>query len=117
MALLDGKVALVSGAARGIGAAIATEITGSGANVVIGDVLDAQGEALASQIGPSATYVHLDVTDPGDWELAVDAAVGRYGKLDVLVNNAGIAQAHPIDTYPHEEPQRFIGVTLTGAVD
>jgi len=115
MAMLDGKVALVSGGARGIGAAIATEITGSGAYVVIGDVLDAQGEALASRIGPSATYVHLDVTDAGDWELAVDAAVERYGKLDVLVNNAGIAQAHPIDTYPHEEWERIIGVNLTGA--
>ena len=111
---LDGKVALVSGAARGIGAAIAEALALNGAKVVIGDVLDEEGQARAEQIGPSATYVHLDVRNPDDWSAAVATAVERYGKLDVLVNNAGIAQAAPIDQYPHADWDKILAVNLTG---
>jgi NAD(P)-dependent dehydrogenase (short-subunit alcohol dehydrogenase family) len=85
----NGRVALVSGAARGIGTAIAQTMVDHGAKVVIGDVLDGEGQALAEKIGPPATYVHLDVTSPDEWTAAVATAVDRYGKLDVLVNNAG----------------------------
>jgi 3alpha(or 20beta)-hydroxysteroid dehydrogenase len=112
---LDGKVALVSGAARGIGAAVAEALAHNGAKVVIGDLLDEDGRARAEQIGSSATYVHLDVTNPDDWSAAVATAVERYGKLDVLVNNAGIAQAAPIDQYPRADWDRILAVNLTGA--
>jgi NAD(P)-dependent dehydrogenase (short-subunit alcohol dehydrogenase family) len=89
IARLNGKVALVSGGARGIGAAAAREMIAEGAKVVIGDLLDREGRALAKELGPSGTYVHLDVTKRGDWESAVATAERSYGRLDVLVNNAG----------------------------
>ena len=91
---LDGKVALISGGARGMGAAEARLFASEGAAVVIGDVLDDQGhqvEAEISETGGKALFVHLDVTQESDWENAVSTAVSRFGKLDVLVNNAGIA--------------------------
>lgn len=91
MSRLDGKVALVSGGAREIGAAIARAMVAEGAKVVMGDVLDTEGQALAQEIGPPATYAHLDVMKPNDWEAAVATAVTAYGKLNVLVNNAGLA--------------------------
>ena len=114
MARLDGKVALVTGAARGIGAAIASEMAAQGAKVVIGDVLERDGEALAARIGPAARYVHLDVTKPQDWEAAVAAAVEAFGKLDVLVNNAGIANYGPIEAYSRADWDRIIAINLTG---
>ena len=115
MAQLDGKVALVSGGARGIGASIARALVEDGGKVVIGDLLDEEGAALAEQRGPSTTYVHLDVTSLRDWTAAVDSAVQTYGQLDVLVNNAGIAQAFPIEAYPHEDWEKIVAVNLTGA--
>src|SRR3979411_2267197 len=93
MGRLDGKVALISGGARGQGATEARLFTQEGARVVVGDILDAAGtqveEAIRAQ-GGEATYVHLDVTHEADWVEAVGTAVNRYGKLDILVNNAGI---------------------------
>ena len=82
---LKGKVALVTGATRGIGAAIAQAMVDEGAKVVIGDVLDTEGEAFATRIGAAASYTHLDVTEPAEWASAVEAAVRTFGKLDVLV--------------------------------
>ena len=93
MGRLDGKVALISGGARGQGAAEARVFAQEGAKVVIGDVLDAEGTSVAAEIaesGGDALFVHLDVTDQDDWRSAIGAAVSRFGKLDVLVNNAGI---------------------------
>ena len=90
---LEGKVALVSGGARGQGAAEARLFVREGAAVVIGDILDEEGmklEADIRELGGQATYVHLDVTEQQQWENAVNEAVDRYGKLDILVNNAGI---------------------------
>ena len=90
---LEGKVAVISGGARGLGAAEARLFAQEGAKVVIGDILDAEGAQLAAAIsGPSgdAQFVHLDVTNEDDWSQAIGAAVASYGKLDVLVNNAGI---------------------------
>src|SRR5262249_12505151 len=93
MGRLEGKVALISGGARGQGATEARLFAQEGARVVVGDILDAVGkhveEAIRAQ-GGEATYVHLDVTHEADWVEAVGTAVNRYGKLDVLVNNAGI---------------------------
>ncbi|MGH7415618.1 MAG: SDR family NAD(P)-dependent oxidoreductase, partial [Candidatus Rokuibacteriota bacterium] len=90
---LAGKVALISGGARGMGAAEARLFAREGARVVIGDVLDAEGKQVEGEIttkGGPAVYVHLDVTSERDWERAVAATVSRFGRLDVLVNNAGV---------------------------
>ncbi len=90
---LDGRVAIISGGARGQGAAEARMFAREGAAVVIGDILDEEGlklEAEIRELGGRATYVHLNVTQPEEWENAVSQAVGQYGKLDILVNNAGI---------------------------
>jgi NAD(P)-dependent dehydrogenase (short-subunit alcohol dehydrogenase family) len=90
---LAGKVALISGGARGMGATEALLFAREGARVVLGDILDAEGRRVEAEIagkGGQAAYVHLDVTSEADWERAVAAAVSRFGRLDVLVNNAGV---------------------------
>jgi len=89
-----GKIALVSGAARGIGAATAKLLAQEGAAVVLGDVLETEGRQTAAQIiaaGGQATFMPLDVTSAANWQQVIAAAVTAYGKLDVLVNNAGIS--------------------------
>ena len=93
MGKLDGKVALISGGAKGQGAAEARTFAREGAQVVFGDILDAEGKKVETAIraeGGEAAYVHLDVTSEVDWQNAVKLATGRYGRLDILVNNAGI---------------------------
>lgn len=90
---LEGKVAIISGGARGQGAAEARLFAREGAAVIIGDILDEEGLKLEAEIretGGRATFVHLDVTQAEQWESAVSRAVSDYGKLDILVNNAGI---------------------------
>jgi 3alpha(or 20beta)-hydroxysteroid dehydrogenase len=92
---LDRRVALISGGARGQGAAHARRLAEEGAVVIAGDVLDAEGAATAAMLradGLDVDYLHLDVTSPADWTQAVGYAVERSGGLDVLVNNAGIAR-------------------------
>jgi 3alpha(or 20beta)-hydroxysteroid dehydrogenase len=111
---LNGKVALVTGAARGIGAGIAQAMADEGAKVVIGDVLDEEGNTFAAKIGLAARYVHLDVTKPGEWASAVEAAIQAFGKLDVLVNNAGISTYGLIEHYSHADWERIIAINLTG---
>ena len=93
MGRLQGKVAIISGGARGQGADEAKLFAEEGASVVFGDILDEEGRKLEAEIGESggnAQYIHLDVTKENDWENAVAKAVSAYGKLDILVNNAGI---------------------------
>jgi 3alpha(or 20beta)-hydroxysteroid dehydrogenase len=114
MGRVDGKVALISGGSRGMGAAHARLLASEGARVVIGDILDDEGKALAAQIGDAARYVHLDVTDPDQWDAAVATAVDDFGKLDVLVNNAGIANGNLIQRFSLEDWQAVIDVNLTG---
>jgi 3alpha(or 20beta)-hydroxysteroid dehydrogenase len=114
MARLEGKVALISGAGRGIGAATAQAMVCEGAKVVIGERDDAEGQATAAVLGPAATFVHLDVTQPADWARAVTESVATHGKLNVLVNNAGIATYGPIDTYSQADWDATIAVDLTG---
>jgi 3alpha(or 20beta)-hydroxysteroid dehydrogenase len=87
---LEGKVALISGGARGQGEAEARRFVAEGAKVVIGDLLDDEGKTVAESLGPDCTYVHLDVTDEQSWIAAVDATVATYGGVTILVNNAGI---------------------------
>jgi 3alpha(or 20beta)-hydroxysteroid dehydrogenase len=114
---LDGKVALISGAARGQGEAEARRFAAEGAMVVLGDILDERGAEVADDIGKAARYVHLDVTNEADWDRAVDVAVGDFGTVDVLVNNAGTARPTPIiggsvDDYLHVIMVNQVGVYL-----
>ncbi|MGB0971815.1 MAG: glucose 1-dehydrogenase [Mycobacterium sp.] len=111
---LAGKVALISGGARGMGASHAREMIAHGARVVCGDILDAEGEALATELGDAARYVHLDVTRTEDWDGAVATAVGEFGGVDVLVNNAGILNIGTVEDYELSEWQRILDINLTG---
>ncbi len=96
MGRLDGKVAIVSGAARGQGEAEARLFVEEGARVVLGDVLDDQGQRVADELGDRARYVHLDVSSESDWESAVKTAEAEFGAVSVLVNNAGILKFAPL---------------------
>ena len=102
MGRLDGKVALITGGARGMGKSHARHFVAEGARVVIGDVLDEQGDAVAAKLGAQACrYVHHDVTSEADWARAVATARSTtFGRLDVLVNNAGILRRAPIAEMP-----------------
>lgn len=111
---LVGKVALISGGARGMGAAHARMMAAEGARVMCADVLDAPGEQVAAGIGDAARYVHLDVTEADDWQTAVAATVAAFGHLNVLVNNAGIANIGTVESYDLADWQRIIDVNLTG---
>ncbi|MBC7441047.1 MAG: SDR family oxidoreductase [Ramlibacter sp.] len=114
MTRVTGKVALISGGARGMGAAHARLLAKEGAKVVIGDILDSEGAALATELGENARFIHLDVTRYEDWEAAVALAVTEFGGLDVLVNNAGIANWGPIADYTIEAWNAIIAINLTG---
>jgi len=114
---LDGKVALLSGAARGIGGQTARRMAEAGAKVVIGDVLEEQGRALADEIaaaGGDARFVRLDVTSESDWDAAVKAATDAHGKLDVLLNNAGLFLGRDMEQVSLEEWNKLVSVNLTG---
>ena len=114
MGRVDDKVALISGGARGMGAAHARMLVAEGAKVVIGDILDDEGKALADELGDAARYVHLDVTDPEQWKAAVSTAVDEFGKLNVLVNNAGTVALGPLRTHDLKKWQQVLDVNLTG---
>lgn len=114
MGRVQGKVALISGGARGIGAAVAGLLVEEGARVVIGDILVDEGRALAEELGDAARFVELDVTDARMWQSAVATAVDAFGKLDVLVNNAGIANGSALQQFDHGQWDRVIAVNLTG---
>jgi 3alpha(or 20beta)-hydroxysteroid dehydrogenase len=111
---LAGKVALVSGGARGMGASHVRALVAQGAKVVLGDILDDEGELVAKEVGDSARYVHLDVTSPDDWAEAVGLAASEFGTVDVLVNNAGIINVGLIEDYELSEWQRILNINLTG---
>lgn len=114
MTSLEGKVALVTGAARGQGEAEARLFAERGAQVVLCDLLDEQGAAVADDLGDAATYVHLDVTSPKSWHDAVATAVKTYGSLTTLVNNAGIVRAGLIASMPLEDYLAVVNVNQVG---
>ena len=114
---LAGKVALVSGGARGMGAAEARLFAREGARVVIGDVLEAEGKAVEADVnakGGEAVFVRLDVTREADWERAVAAALDRFDGLHVLVNNAGVGAASRIEDTTVEAWDRVMDVNAKG---
>ncbi len=110
----EGRVALVTGAAQGQGEAEARRLVAEGATVVVTDVLDDLGRAVADDLGDAAVFAHLDVVDPSAWERVVAETVDRCGRLDVLVNNAGIGVVAAIDEIPLDEHQRILDVNLNG---
>ncbi|MGH8068169.1 MAG: glucose 1-dehydrogenase [Candidatus Entotheonellia bacterium] len=117
MGRLDGKVALISGGARGQGATEARLFVREGAKVVFGDVLDADGQKVEADIrtsGGEATYVHLDVTSESDWRAAVETALRQYGQLHVLVNNAGIIIRKGIEETSVEDWDRTQAINVKG---
>lgn len=118
MGKLDGKVALISGGARGQGAAEAGTFAREGARVVFGDVRDAEGKQVEAAVragGGEAVYLHLDVTNEADWRNAVQLATDRYGKLDILINNAAIVIPRvPIEDRTAEEWDRVMAVNAKG---
>jgi NAD(P)-dependent dehydrogenase (short-subunit alcohol dehydrogenase family) len=114
---LKGKVALISGGARGMGASEARLFAREGARVVIGDILDAEGRSIEAEIkaeGHDALYLHLDVTDEGDWDRAVSRTVERFGKLDILVNNAGVGGGSRIEDTTVKEWDHVMDVNAKG---
>ncbi len=114
---LAGKVALISGGARGMGAAEARLFAQEGARVVVADILEDEGRAVENDInakGGEALFVRLDVTSESDWERAVAATVDRFGKLDVLVNNAGIGGASRVEDTTVEAWERVMAVNAKG---
>lgn len=112
MGKLDGKVALVTGGAKGMGASHCAALAAEGASVVVCDVLDELGSAVAKEIG--GIYLHLDVTSEGDWTAAVAATQKAYGPIDILINNAGVVGLGRVDTTELDEWNRIIGINLTG---
>ncbi|MFF5976825.1 SDR family NAD(P)-dependent oxidoreductase [Streptomyces sp. NPDC012769] len=115
MGKLDGRVVVITGAARGQGEQEARLFAAEGARVVLGDVLDDPGEALAKELGEErAAYVHLDVTKEEDWAGAVTAARERFGRIDGLVNNAGILRFNELVSTPLDEFQAIVQVNQVG---
>ena len=111
---LAGKVALVTGAARGMGESHARRFVAEGARVVLSDVLDDLGEAVAAQLGDAAVFVHHDVTSERSWGEVVSRAEQAFGGLDVLVNNAGILRYHAVHETPPDEFRQVLDVNLVG---
>ena len=112
---LAGKVAVITGAASGIGAAAAEKFVANGARVVVGDIQDEAGKAFADKLGDSAIYRHCDVTKEEDVEALVNAAVDEFGSIDVMFNNAGIVGAiGPLESTPAAEWQLTLDILLNG---
>jgi 3alpha(or 20beta)-hydroxysteroid dehydrogenase len=112
----QGKVVLVSGAARGQGAAEAAAFAAEGASVVLGDVLDDEGERVAAEIGGAARYRHLDVVDEASWQAFVEGAERESGRVDVLVNNAGIVHFSHLTELDLADFRRVLDVNVTGTM-
>lgn len=116
MGRLDGKIAIVTGAARGMGEATARLFVAEGAKVLLVDVLDDEGAAVAADLGDAAAYRSLDVTDEAQWEAALAETVERFGTPDVLVNNAGVLRPGPITGFDTTDLRLMLDVNLLGPI-
>jgi len=116
MARLKGKIAIITGAARGMGAETARLFVQEGAQVVIADVLKEDGAALAAELGDAARFHALDVTDEDNWAGLVADTLKRHGRIDVLVNNAAVLVFGTIDGLPKSEFERALAVNLVGTL-
>ena len=114
MSRLDDRVALVTGASRGVGAQVARTLAEAGAKVVLADVLVPEGEKVAGEIGGEAAFEALDVTDEEDWQRAVEATLARHGRIDVLVNNAAILHLGTVENTPPDVFRRVLEVNTVG---
>ena len=114
MGKLDGRVAVVTGGARGIGASIARLFVAEGATVVIADRLESEGKALAAELGESARFASLDVADEAQWQAVMDLASREFGAVGILVNNAGIVEFGTIEEQSPKEFQHVLDVNLLG---
>jgi len=114
MGQLDGKTALITGGARGQGANEARVFVDEGANVLLCDILDEAGRAVATDLGDRAAYLHLDVRSQEDWERAVASAEERFGALHILVNNAAILSPASIEEQPLEDYMNVVAVNQIG---
>jgi len=114
MGRLDNKIAVITGGARGQGAAEAELFVDEGATVIITDVLDDEGTTTAEALGDAVTYLHQDVTQEGDWASVIDRVTADHGRLDVLVNNAGIFRTVSLFDTSLDEWQRMLDINQTG---
>ncbi|MEZ5121727.1 MAG: SDR family NAD(P)-dependent oxidoreductase [Solirubrobacterales bacterium] len=111
---VQGKVAIVTGAARGMGAAHARALVDHGARVVVADLREDEGRALAAELGDAARFAGLDVTDEAGWAATVQAALDAFGRLDVLVNNAGILDVRRLEDTSLADYRRVVEVNQIG---
>ncbi|KEQ52342.1 SDR family NAD(P)-dependent oxidoreductase [Sphingobium chlorophenolicum] len=114
MSRLAGKTALVTGGARGLGAAYVRRFVSEGAKVLIADIIDEEGAGLAAELGPDTEYAHLDVADSDAWRAVVDGCIDRFGRIDILVNNAGIGGGAELADTSDQQWERQIAVNLGG---
>ena len=114
MKRLENKTVIITGAARGMGAATARLFAAEGARLLITDVLDAEGEALARELGDAALFRHHDVADEEQWRRVVQDAVARFGGIDVLVNNAGVLLMRGLLEISKQDFERVLGINLVG---
>ena len=113
---LVGKVALVTGGARGIGEGIVRRFVAEGARVMITDVLVAEGQALADELGAAAAFLKHDVVSRAEWDAVLAATEAKFGKLDILVNNAGVIVFKKLDDLTEEDMRRIIDINLMGTM-
>ena len=111
---VEDKVAVVTGAARGMGEAMARLLAAEGARVVVADVLDEQGQAVADDLGDAGLFAHVDTTDPVAWERLLEGTLAEFGAPDVLVNNAGILRVAPLASTDPETFEDVLRVNLVG---
>ena len=116
MGRLDGKVAIISGGARGIGGATAELFAAEGAKVMVGDVLVDEGEALAAASGGKIKFQRLDVTSPDDWKAIVARTESEFGKIDICMNNAAVLLFKAIEDLEPEEIRRVLDINLYGTI-
>lgn len=114
MGRLDGKVAIITGAAQGMGAATARLFVAEGARVALGDVLEDKGRALADELGDAAFFAPLDVSSADDWAAFTDRTVEKFGGIDILVNNAGVMHWAPIEDIDLAQTERLLDINILG---